>query len=111
MADTECIEKCHYAENQAEMLKIQQEIVKSKAKTEVYRKHHIKSIDDRRQLAEDKVDLAEKFQPRNVAQSSLNYHKSNALQKDHDAIYEIGHDRGHMRTQYIEDSHKLSGCY
>ena len=43
------------------MLKIQQEIVKSKAKTEVYRKHHTKSIDDRRQLAEDKVDLAEKF--------------------------------------------------
>ena len=93
------------------MLKIQQEIVKGKAKTEVYRKHHTKSIDDRRQLAEDKVDLAEKFQPRNIAQSSLNYPKSNALQNDNDAIYETGHDRGHMRTQYIKDSHKLSGCY
>ena len=34
-------------------------------------------------------------------QSSLNYHRSNALQKDSDAIYDIGHDRGH-RTQCVK---------
>ena len=44
-------------------------------------------------------NLAQIFQPRNIAKSSLNYHKSNALLKGSDAI---GHDRGHMRTQFVK---------
>ena len=37
-----------------------------------------------------------------MAESSLHHHRSNILQKDNDAIYEIGHDRGHMRTQCVK---------
>ena len=29
-------------------------------------------------------------------------HRSNALQKDNDAKYDIGHDRGHRRTQCVK---------
>ena len=83
-------------------MKIQQEIAKSKARAEVYSKHGTKFIDGRSQLLDDKIDLAQRCQPRNIAQSSLNCHKSNALQKDNDAIYDIGHDRGHMRTQCVK---------
>ena len=36
MAEAEYIEQKQYAENQPEMLKIQQEIAKSKARAEVY---------------------------------------------------------------------------
>ena len=46
--------------------------------------------------------LAQRGQPRNIAQSSLNCHKSNALQKDNFAIYGFGHGRGHMRTQCVK---------
>ena len=83
-------------------MKIQQEIAKSKARAEVYSKHGTKCIDGRSQLLDDKIDLAQRCQPRNIAQSSLNCHKSNALQKDNNAIYDIGHDRGHMRTQCVK---------
>ena len=46
--------------------------------------------------------VAQRCQPRNTAQSSLNYHRSNALQKDNDAIYDIVHDRVHMRTKCVK---------
>ena len=98
MAEAEYIEQRQYAENQLEMLKIQQEIAKSKARAEVYGQHDTKSVDDRSQLSDDKIDLAQRCQPRNIAQSSLNYHRSNALQKQNDAICDTVHDRGHMRT-------------
>ena len=84
------------------MLKIQQEIAKSKARAEVYGKHDAKFINGRSQLSDDKIDLAQRCQPRNIAESSLCHHRSNALQKDNDAIYNIGHDRGHMRTQCLK---------
>ena len=32
-------------------------------------------------------------------------HRSNALQKDNDAKYDIGHDRGHRRTQCVKGQH------
>ena len=102
MAEAEYIEQRQLAENQAEMLKIQQEIAKSKTRAEVYGKHDAKSIDGRSQLSDDKIDLAERYQSRNIAQPSLHHHRSNALQKDNDAIYDIGHDRGHMRTQCVK---------
>ena len=102
MAEAKYIEKRQLAKNQAEMLKIQQEIAKSKARAEFYGKHDIKSIDGRSQLSDDKIDLAQKCQPRNIAQSSLNFHKSNALRKDNNAAYDIGHDRGHVRTQCVK---------
>ena len=47
MAEAKYIEKRQFAKNQAEMLKIQQEIAKSKARAEFYGKHDIKSIDGR----------------------------------------------------------------
>ena len=47
MAEVEYIEQRQYAENQAEMLKIQQEIAKSKARAEVYGQLDTKSVDDR----------------------------------------------------------------
>ena len=56
----------------------------------------------RSQLSDNKINLAQIFQPRNIAKSSLNYHKSNALLKGSDAIHKIGHDRGHMRTQFVK---------
>ena len=90
MAEAEYIEQRQYAENQPEMLKIQQEIAKSK----VYDQLDTKFVDDRSQLSDDKIDVAQKCQPRNIAQSSLNYPRSNALQKDNDAIHDIVHDRG-----------------
>ena len=102
MAEVEYTEQRQLAENQAEMLKIQQEIAKSKARAEVYGKHDTKSTDGRSQLSDDKIDLAQRCQPRNVAQSSLNHHKINALQKDNDVIYDISYDRGHMRTQGVK---------
>ena len=98
MAEAEYIEQRQFAENQAAMLKIQQETAKSKARAEVYGKHDAKSIDGRSQLSDDKVGLAQRFQPRNIAESSLHHRRTNALQKDNDAIYDIGHVRGHMRT-------------
>ena len=49
------------------------------------------------------MDIAQRCRPRNIVQSSLNYHrKFHALQKDNNAIYDIGHDRGYMRTHYVE---------
>ena len=99
MAEAEYIEQRQLAEFQAEMLKIQQEIAKSKVRAEVYGKHGTKPIDGRSQLSDDKTDLAQRCQPRNIAQSSLHHHRSNALQKDNDTKYGFGHDRGHMRTQ------------
>ena len=84
------------------MLKIQQEIANSKARAEVHGKHDTKSIDGRSQLSDNKINLAQIFQPRNIAKSSLNYHKSNAFLKGSDAINKIGHDRGHMRTQFVK---------
>ena len=83
------------------MLQMQQETAKSKTRAEFYGQHDTESVDDRSQLSDDKIDLAQRCQPRNIAQSSLNYHRSNALQKDSDAIYDIGHDRGH-RTQCVK---------
>ena len=49
------------------MLKIQQEIAKSKARAEVHGKHDTKSIDGRSQLSDNKINLAQIFQPRNIA--------------------------------------------
>ena len=67
------------------------------------------------------MDIAQRCRPRNIVQSSLNYHrKFNASQKDNDAIYDIGHDRGYMRTHYVEgqlhgnnvnDLHLYSKCH
>ena len=102
MAEAEYIEQRQYAENQPEMLKIQQEIAKSKARAEVYDQLDTKFVDDRSQLSDDKIDVAQKCQPRNIAQSSLNYPRSNTLQKDNDAIHDIVHDRGLMRTQRVK---------
>ena len=82
-------------------LKIQQEIAKSKARAEAYGKHDTKSIDGRSQLRDGKIYLAQRGQPRNIAQLSLNCHKSNPLQKHNYAIYGFGHGRGHMRTQFV----------
>ena len=82
MAEAEYIKQRQLAENQAEMLKIQLEIAKSKARAEVYGKHDTKSIDGRSQLSDDKIDLAQRCQPRNIAQSSLHHLRSNASQKD-----------------------------
>ena len=45
MVEAEYIEQRQYAENQAEMLKIQQEIAKSKARAEVYGQLDTKSVD------------------------------------------------------------------
>ena len=45
MAEAKYIEQRQLAENRAEMLKIQQEIAKSKARAEVYRKHDTKLTD------------------------------------------------------------------
>ena len=62
------------------MLKIQQEIAKSTARAEVYDQHGTKPVDDdRSQFPDDKIDLAQKCQSRNIAQSSLNFHRSNAM--------------------------------
>ena len=102
MAEAEYIEQRQYVENQIEMLKIKQQIAKSKARAEVYGRHDTKSVDDRSQLSDNKIDLAQRCQPRNKAQSALNYRRSNALQKDNDAIYDIVHDRGLMRTQCVK---------
>ena len=102
MAEAEYIEQRQYAENQPEMLKIQQGLAKSKARAEVYDQLDTKFVDDRSQLSDDKIDAAQKCQPRNIAQSSLNYPRSNALQKDNDAIHDIVHDRGLMRTQRVK---------
>ena len=99
MAEAEYNEQREYAESQAEVLKIQQEIAKSKGRVEVYGQHDTESVDnDRSQLSDDKIVLAQRCQSRSIAQSSLNYHRSNALQKENDAICDIVHDRGHMRT-------------
>ena len=46
------------------MLKIQQKIAKSKARAEVYGKHDTKCIDGRSQLLDDKIDLAQRCQPK-----------------------------------------------
>ena len=102
MAEAVYIEQRQPAENQAEMLKIQQEIAKSKARADVYGKHDTKFIDGRSQLSDDKIDLPQRCQPRNIAQSSLHHHRSNELPKENDAKYDIGHDRGHMRTQCVK---------
>ena len=53
MKEAEYIDQRQLAKNQAEMLKIQQEIAKSKARTEVYGQHDTKSVDDRSQLSYD----------------------------------------------------------
>ena len=66
MAEAEYIEQRQFAENQVEMLKIQQEIAKSKARAEVYGKHDTKSIDGRSQLSDDKIVLAQRCQPKNI---------------------------------------------
>ena len=85
------------------MFKIQQEFAKSKARAEVYGQLDTKSVDDDRgQLSDDKIDLAQRCQSRNIAQSSLNYHRSNALQKENDAICDFVHERGHMRTHCVK---------
>ena len=102
MAEAEYTEQRQFAENQAELSKIKLEIAKSKARAEVYGKHDKKSIDGRSQLSDDKIDLAQKCQPRNIEESSLHHHRSNAFQKDNNAIYDIGHVRGHMRTQCVK---------
>ena len=56
MAETEYIEQRQLSENQAEMLKIQQEISKSKARAENYWKHNTEFIDGRSQLSNDKIN-------------------------------------------------------
>ena len=85
------------------MLKIQQEIAKSTARAEVYGQHGTKPVDDdRSQFPDDKIDLAQKCQSRNIAQSSLNFHRSNAMRKENDAICDIVHGKGHMRTHCIK---------
>ena len=61
MAEAEYIEQRQYAENQPEMLKIQQEIAKSKARAEVYDQLDTKFVDDRSQLSDDKIDVAQKI--------------------------------------------------
>ena len=102
MAKAKHTEQRQFAENPAEMLKIQHEIAKSKTRAEICGKHNTKSIGGRSQFSVDKIDLAQICQPRNIAQSFLNYHGSNALQKDNDAIYDIGHNRGCMGTQCVK---------
>ena len=57
------------------MLQIQQEIAKRKARAEVYGQHDTKSVDGGIQLSDGKINLAQRCQPRNIAQSSLNYHR------------------------------------
>ena len=68
MVEAEYIEQRQLAENQAEMLTIQQEIAKSKARAEVYSKQDAISIDGKSQLSDDKIDLAQRYQPRNITQ-------------------------------------------
>ena len=58
MKEAEYIDQRQFAENQAEMLKIQQEIAKSKARAKVYDQHDTKFVDDESQLSDEKVDLA-----------------------------------------------------
>ena len=84
------------------MQKIKQEIAKSRARAEVYGQHDTKSVDDRSQLSDDKIDLGQRRQSRNIAQSSLSYCRSNALQKHNDAICDIIHDSCNMRTQCVK---------
>ena len=62
MAESEYIEQKQLAENQAEILKIKQEIAKCKAIAEVYGKHDTKSIDGRSQMSDDNIDLAQRCQ-------------------------------------------------
>ena len=69
LTEAEYIEQRQLAKNQVEMLKIQHEIAKNKARAEVYGKHDAKSIDGRSQLSDDKIDLAQRYQRRNIAQS------------------------------------------
>ena len=57
MADAEYIEQKQFAENQVEMLKIQQEIAKCKLRAEVYGKHDTKSTDGRSELSDDEIGL------------------------------------------------------
>ena len=71
MAEVECTEKDSLQKNQAEMLKIQQQITNSKARAKVYGKHDAKSIDDRTQLSDHKIGLAQRYQPRKTVESSL----------------------------------------
>ena len=99
MAETEYIEQRQFTEHQAEMLKISQEIAKSKARAEVYGKHDAKSIDGRSQFSDDHTDLAQRCQPRNIAESPLHHHRSNALEKDNNDIYDIGHDCMEIHTE------------
>ena len=70
MAEAEYIEQRQYAENQPEMLKIQQEIAKSKARAEVYDQLDTKFVNDRSQLSDGKIDVAQKCQPGNIAPAS-----------------------------------------
>ena len=63
MAEVECTEKDSLQKNQAEMLKIQQQITNSKARAKVYGKHDAKSIDDRTQLSDHKIGLAQDTSP------------------------------------------------
>ena len=64
------------------MLQMQQETAKSKTRAEFYGQYDTESVDDRSQLSDDKIDLAQRCQPRNIAQSSLHHLRSNASQKD-----------------------------
>ena len=70
MAEAEYIEQRQYTENQPKMLKIQQEIAKSKARAEVYDQLDTKFVNDRSQLSDGKIDVAQKCQPGNIAPAS-----------------------------------------
>ena len=59
------------AENQAEMLIIQQEIAKNKASVEVCGKHNAKSIDGRNRLSNDKKDLTQRCQQMALCSNGL----------------------------------------
>ena len=68
MAEAEYLEQRQLVENQAKMLKIQQQIANSKATAKVYGKHDAKSIDDRAQLSDHQISLAQRYQPKKMVQ-------------------------------------------
>ena len=69
MAIAEYVKQLQFAENQAQMLKIQLGIVKSESRAKVYGQHN-RYIDIISQIVDDKVDAAQSNHPGGLAQSS-----------------------------------------
>ena len=69
MAIAEYVEQLQFAENQAQMLKIQLGIVKSKSRAKVYGQHN-RYTDITSQIVDDKVDAVQSNHPGGLAQSS-----------------------------------------